>query len=117
MPRPRIYTYSFSSIHQLYIEKVSKKGRSAAELNEVILWLTGYTNDELVRQISAGTDLEAFFISAPGLNPNRLLVTGKVCGVQVDAIEDPITRDIRIMDKLVDELAKGRPMSKILRNR
>ena len=111
----RVFAYSFASIHALYVTKVERKGRTAAELAEVIRWHTGYTQKQLDAQIAAGADLETFFAEAPALNPARALITGVICGVRVEDIEDPLMREIRYMDKLVDELAKGKAMGKILR--
>ena len=111
----RVFAYSFASIHALYVTKVARKGRSAAELDEVIRWLTGYTQAALGAQIAAGADLETFFAEAPVMNPARALITGVICGVRVQQIEDKLMREIRYMDKLVDELAKGKAMGKILR--
>lgn len=113
----RVYGYAFASIYPLYIEKVEKKGRTKAELDEVLLWLTGYTAKQLKTQIDKKTDLEHFFKEASKLNPNRSLITGVVCGVRVEDIKEKTMREIRYMDKLVDELAKGRAMEKILRKK
>jgi hypothetical protein len=111
----RIYGFSFASIYPLYITKVEKKGRTQAELDEVIRWLTGYTAKGLEAQIKKKTTLEEFFAKAPKLNPSRDLITGLICGVRVEDIDHPLMQNIRYMDKLVDELAKGRAMEKILR--
>ena len=111
----RIYWTSFAKVYPLLVAKAEKKGRTRAEVDEVIRWLTGYSQDELQAQLDKGTDFEKFFAEAPGMNPSRALVTGTVCGVRVEAIEEPLMREIRTLDKLVDELAKGRPMEKILR--
>ncbi len=111
----RIYSYSFASIYPLYITKVERKGRTKKELNEVLCWLTGYTQKKLESQMKKMVDLETFFAQATKLNPSRSLITGVICGVRLEEIEDPLMREIRYMDKLVDELAKGRPMEKILR--
>lgn len=111
----RVFAYSFASIYALYVTKVERKGRDRAELDEVICWHTGYTRKQLEKQIAAGVDLETFFAQAPALNPARSLITGVICGVRVEDIEDPLMREIRYMDKLVDELAKGKAMAKILR--
>ena len=111
----KVFAYSFASILALYVTKVERKGRTAAELDEVIRWHTGYTQKKLEAQIAAGVDLETFFAEAPKLNPARALITGVICGVRVEEIEDPLMREIRYMDKLVDELAKGKAMGKILR--
>ena len=105
---------SFSSVYPLYVAKVEKKGRTKAELDEVIEWLTGFDEADLDRHIAQGTTFEDFFAEAT-LNPNVSLVTGVVCGVRVEEVEDPLMRQIRYLDKLVDELAKGRPMGKVLR--
>lgn len=113
--RHRIYGYSFASIYPLYVEKVERKGRTKKELNEVLCWLTGYTAKKFASQIKKEVDLETFFAQATKLNPLRSLITGSICGVRLEEIEDPLMREIRYMDKLVDELAKGRPMEKILR--
>lgn len=111
----RVYAYSFASIYPLYVAKVEKKGRTKAELDQVLLWLTGYTQEQLDSHIARKTNLEGFFADASGLNPTRKLITGVVCGVRVEDIEAPLMQEIRYMDKLVDELAKGRAMEKILR--
>ena len=116
MPKHRIYTMAFSVVYSLYIQKVEKKGRTKAEVDEVILWLTGYSHEQLDAQIEARINFEDFFAQAPALNPNRELIKGVICGVRIEEIEDPLMREIRYMDKLVDELAKGRPIEKILRN-
>ncbi len=105
---------SFSSVYPLYVAKVEKKGRTKAELDEVIEWLTGFDEADLDRHIAQGTTFEDFFAEAT-LNPNVSLVTGVVCGVRVEEVEDPLMRQIRYLDKLVDELARGRPMGKVLR--
>lgn len=112
---PRVYKYKFASIYPLYVEKVEKKGRSKSELDEVILWLTGYSKKEMNEQISKECTLEAFFADAPKMNPSRKLITGVICGVRVQEIKEPLMQEIRYMDKLVDELAKGKKMEKILR--
>ncbi len=113
--RQRVYSISFASVYPLYITKVEKKGRKKAELDEVLRWLTGYTQKGLEAQIKKKTTLEAFFDEAPKLHPARTLITGVICGVRVEEIEDPLMQVIRYMDKLVDELAKGKTMEKILR--
>lgn len=106
---------TFAKVYPLLVAKAEKKGRTKAEVDEVIHWLTGYTTKKLETQIKKETNLETFFKSAPKLNPARRSITGLVCGVRVEDIEDPIMREVRYMDKLIDELAKGRPMEKILR--
>lgn len=110
----RIFTISFASVYPLYVAKVEKKGRTNDELDQVIRWLTGFDESELSRHIADGTTLEDFFADAR-LNPNASLITGVVCGVRVENIDDPLMQKIRYMDKLVDELAKGKPMEKVLR--
>ncbi|MEO6361397.1 MAG: DUF2200 domain-containing protein [Sphingomicrobium sp.] len=112
----RIFTTSFASVYPLYVAKVERKGRTKAEVDEVIRWLTGYSDAELAGVLADGTDFAGFFGQAPSMNPARNLITGKVCGVQVEAVEDPLMREIRYLDKLVDELAKGRKMEKVLRS-
>ena len=112
----RIYTMSFARGYPLYIAKVEKKGRTKAEVDEVIRWLTGYTQKKLEAQIEKQTTFEDFFDQAPKLNPSRALITGVVCGVRIEEIEEPLMREIRYLDKLIDELAKGKVMEKILRS-
>ena len=110
----RIFTTTFASVYPLYVTKVERKGRTRAELDEVIRWLTGFDDAALQRHLAAGTTFEDFFAAAT-LHPNVSLITGSVCGVKVQEVEDPLMRQIRYLDKLVDELAKGRPMEKVLR--
>jgi hypothetical protein len=105
----------FATVYPLYIQKATKKGRRSDEVDEVICWLTGYSRQRLAEQIERRTDLEAFFREAPAFHPNASMITGVVCGVRIEEIDDPTMRRIRYLDKLVDELAKGRPMNKILR--
>ena len=105
----------FAAVYPMYLQKVEKKGRTQAELDHVIRWLTGYSQPQLESQIYARTNFEEFFAQAPALNPNRTLITGVICGVRIEEIEDPLMREVRYLDKIVDELAKGRPMEKILR--
>jgi hypothetical protein len=112
--KPRIYTVSFASVYPLYIAKVEKKGRTKDEVDEVICWLSGYSQQELETQIEKQTDLETFFAKAPKLNPARKLITGVICGVRVEDIQEPTMQEIRYMDKLIDELAKGKSIEKIL---
>jgi hypothetical protein len=111
----RIYKMSFARIYPLYIQKIERKGRTKAELDTVIHWLTGYTEKKVAAQMKKGTDLETFFAEAPKLNPSRSLITGTICGVRVEEIKHPLMREIRYMDKVVDELAKGKALEKILR--
>ncbi|MES2558168.1 MAG: DUF2200 domain-containing protein [Bacteroidota bacterium] len=115
MDYARVFAMSFASIYPLYITKIERKGRSIAELDEVLLWLTGYTQKSLQEQIDKKVDLKTFFAQAPMLHPNVSKITGVICGYRVEDIEDPLMQKIRYMDKLVDELAKGRKMEKILR--
>lgn len=111
----RVYKMSVSSVYPLYIQKVEKKGRTKAEVDQVIAWLTGYSQKELDAQLEKETDFETFFAKASKPNPARLLIKGKICGVQIEEIEEDTMREIRYLDKLIDELAKRRPMEKILR--
>lgn len=115
MTKHRIYTTSFGSVYPLYVAKAERKGRTRAEVDEIMCWLTGYSQGELEAEIVAKTDFETFFAKAPEMNPLRELITGVVCGVRVENVEEPVMREIRYLDKLVDELAKGRSMEKILR--
>ena len=111
----RIYTMTFASVYPLYLTKVQKKGRTQTELDTVIRWLTGYDDAELARHLADGTTFADFFAGAR-LNPNVDLISGVICGVRVESIADPLMQQIRYLDKLVDELAKGRPMEKVLRS-
>ncbi len=111
----RIYTMTVASVYPHYVAKVEKKGRKKAEVDTVICWLTGYSPKELKEQLKKGTNFEAFFAEAPQMNPARSLITGTICGVRIEEIEDPLMREARYMDKLVDELAQGKAMEKILR--
>jgi hypothetical protein len=115
MDRHRIFTTSFASVYPLYVQKAEKKGRKQQEVDEVICWLTGYNSRTLAEQIERKIDFETFFSEAPALHPNVGKITGVICGVRLEEIENPLMRNIRYLDKLVDELAKGRPMEKILR--
>ena len=115
MAKHRIYTTSFASVYPHYLAKAEKKGRTQAEVDEIVRWLTGYQPDALQAQIDARTDFETFFAEAPAMNPARAAITGTICGVRVETVEEPLMREIRYLDKLVDELAKGRPMEWILR--
>lgn len=114
MLKHRLYATSFSDVYPYYVAKAEKKGRTKAELDEIIRWLTGYTQKEFETHLEKGTNFEDFYGKAK-LNPNRKLITGVICGVRVEDIEDPTMRNLRYLDKLVDELAKGKPMEKILR--
>jgi hypothetical protein len=115
MTKHRIYTMSFASVYPLYVAKAEKKGRTKTEVDEIICWLTGYSRGELDAQLEKQTNFEAFFAEAPQLNPSRSLIKGVVCGVRVEDIEEPTMQAIRYLDKLIDELAKGKAMEKILR--
>jgi len=115
MSNTRVFKMSFASVYPLYVEKVEKKGRTKAELDAVIFWLTGYNAKTLKEQMDRKADLETFFAQAPQLNPNAAKITGVICGYRVEEIEDKLMQKIRYMDKLVDELAKGKTMDKILR--
>ena len=111
----RVYRMAFASVYPQYLRKAEAKGRTKAELDEVIRWLTGYSQEGLEAEIAAGTDMETFFTQAPRPNPARSLITGTICGDRVQDIEEPLKREIRYLDKLVDELAKGKAMEKVLR--
>ncbi len=113
--KPRIFTMSFASVYPLYVQKAARKGRTQDEVDQVIAWLTGYRGAALQRVLDAKLDLEAFFAGAPRWNPNAALIRGVVCGVRVEDVADPLMQKIRYLDKLVDELAKGKPMTTILR--
>ena len=115
MQKHRIFTTSFASVYPHYVRKATTKGRTQAELDTIICWLTGYSAEELAAVIEQKKDFETFFHEAPALNPNVAKITGVVCGVRVETVEDPLMQKIRYLDKLVDELAKGRVMAKILR--
>ena len=115
MPRIDVTEMPFSKLYPLLVNKAEKKGRTRQEVDQVTAWLTGYTPADLARQEQSGATYADFFRSAPAMNPHRARITGKVCGVRVEEIGDPLMRDIRYLDKLVDELAKGRPMEQILR--
>jgi hypothetical protein len=115
MTKHRIYTTSFASVYPHYVTKAEKKGRTKAEVDEIIRWLTGYTQKKLEGQLKKQTVFESFFSEAPRLNPSRTLIKGVICGVRVENIEEPTMREIRYLDKLIDELAKGKAMEKILR--
>jgi hypothetical protein len=115
LTKHRIYTTSFASVYPHYVAKAEKKGRTKAEVDEIVRWLTGYTQKELAAQIKKKTNFEDFFAEAPAMNPARSLITGVVCGVRVEEIEEPLMQEIRYLDKLIDELARGKAMEKILR--
>jgi hypothetical protein len=116
-PLERVFAYKFSKIYALYIQKAERKNRTQKEVDEIICWMTGYTAAGLQKQIKGDNDLKAFFAQAPAMNPATRLITGTVCGVRVEDVPDPLMRKIRYLDKLIDELAKGRPMEKILRQK
>lgn len=113
--KPRIFGISFASVYPLYVQKARKKGRTSEEVDAIITWLTGYTGKQLQRVVDDKQDFEAFFAEAPRMNPNTALITGVVCGVRVEDIADPLMQKIRYLDKLIDELAKGKKMATILR--
>ena len=117
MAKHRIYTTSFASVYPLYVAKAKKKGRTKAEVDEVISWLTGYRQKELETQLRKQADVETFFAEAPKINPARALIKGVVCGVRVEDVQEPTMREIRYLDKLIDELARGKSMDKILRKK
>jgi hypothetical protein len=110
-----VYTMSFASVYPLYIAKIERKGRTKEEVDEIIRWLTGYTQKQLNAVLEKKIDFQNFFTKAPKMNPSRSLITGVICGVRVEEIKDPVMREVRYLDKLIDELAKGRAMEKILR--
>lgn len=112
----RVYSMNFASVYPLYIAKAEKKGRTKAEVDQIIRWLTGYTQKQLKAQLKKQTSFEMFFDAAPRMNPARSLITGVICGVRVEEIEEPTMQEIRHLDKLIDELAKGKAMEKILRS-
>lgn len=116
MNKERIYRLLFSSVYPLYIQKAEKKGRSKEEVDTIIFWLTGYTAKSLQQQIDRKTDFETFFAEAPQMNANAKKITGVICGYRVEEIEDPVIQKMRYLDKLIDELAKGKAMEKILRS-
>lgn len=115
MTKPRIYTMTFARVYPLYIAKAERKGRTKTEVDEIIRWLTGYSQRDLEDLVEKQTDLETFFSEAPHLNPSRTLIKGVICGVRIEEIEEQTMREIRYLDKLIDELAKGKVMQKILR--
>lgn len=115
MTKHRIFTMEFAKVYPLYVQKAERKSRSKDEVDQIICWLTGYEQDSLEKQITQRVDFETFFEQAPALNPNRSLIKGLVCGVRVEEVEDPLMQKIRYLDKVIDELAKGKAMEKILR--
>ena len=115
MTKHRIFTTSVASVYPHYVTKAEKKGRTKSEVDEIFRWLTGYSQERLEAQLKARTDFETFFAQAPRLNPARSLIKGVICGIRVEDIEEPLMREIRYLDKLIDELAKGKAMEKILR--
>ena len=110
-----IFKMAFAKVYPMYVQKAERKGRTRDEVDEIICWLTGYSTAELEKQVAQEVDFETFFAQAPAINPNASLIKGVVCGVRVEEVEDPLMRNIRYLDKLVDELAKGKAMEKILR--
>ncbi len=116
MAKHRIYSISVASVYPHYVAKAEKKSRTKAEVDEIIRWLTGYSQEALDEELARKTTFEDFFAQAPRMNPSRSLITGVICGVRVEDIQDPLMQEIRYLDKLIDELAKGRPMAKILRS-
>lgn len=115
MDKPRIYTIKFAHVYPMYVQKAERKGRTKDEVNQIIRWLTGYEDAAINEALSTNPDFETFFANAPTPNPSRSLITGVICGIRVEQIEDKTTQEIRYLDKLIDELAKGKPMEKILR--
>lgn len=115
MSKDSIFTKEFSSIYPLYIQKAERKGRTKEEVDQIIYWLTGYNEDGLKKQIELNNDFDTFFSKAPNLQENRTLIKGVVCGIRIEDVEDPLMQNIRYLDKLIDELAKGKVMEKILR--
>lgn len=116
MTKHRIYTTSFRSVYPHYVTKAEKKGRTKEEVDEIVRWLTGYSQEQLEDQLEKNTDFETFFEEAPQLHPSRKTIKGVICGVRVEDIEEPVMQEIRYLDKLIDELAKGKKMEKILRS-
>ncbi|MEO6080154.1 MAG: DUF2200 domain-containing protein [Steroidobacteraceae bacterium] len=114
-PRHRVFAYKFSKIYPMYVQKAERKDRTKKEVDQIICWLTGYSEAALRQQIKGDNDFGTFFAEAPAMNPKTKLIKGTVCGVRVEDVQDPLMRKMRYLDKLIDELAKGRPMEKILR--
>ena len=115
MPKHRIFAMSFAKVYPMYVQKAERKDRTKAEVDRIICWLTGYSQAELRKQIKQENDIETFFAQAPAIHPNSALIKGVVCGVRVEDVEDPLMKKLRYLDKLIDELAKGKEMEKILR--
>lgn len=115
MTEHRVFAMEFGKVYPLYVQKAERKGRTKEEVDQIIFWLTGYDGEGLRRQIELGNDIETFFAQAPAIHPNSALVKGVVCGVRVEEVEDPLMQKIRYLDKLIDELAHGKAMDKILR--
>ena len=115
MPEHRIFATAFAKVYPLYVQKAERKNRTKEEVDQIICWLTGYNQEELLEQIDRGSDFATFFAQAPAIHPNTSLIKGVVCGVRVEEIDDPLMRKIRCLDKLIDELAKGKSIEKILR--
>lgn len=115
MTKHRIYSISFASVYPLYVNKAERKARTKTEVDEIIQWLTGYSRPDIQAHLDKQTTFETFFEEAPMLNPNRRLITGVICGIRVENIEEPLMQEIRYLDKLIDELARGKSMEKILR--
>lgn len=116
MDEHRIYSVNFAVIYSAYLTKAERKNRTKAEVDQIIYWLTGYSHTEFEKLLKHETSIETFFSKAPKLNPSRKLITGVICGIRVEDIKEPLMQEIRYLDKLIDELAKGRPMNKILRS-
>ena len=114
-PKNQVFAIIFAKVYPMYVQKAERKNRTKAEVDQVICWLTGYDQAGLQKQITRGTDLETFFAEAPAIHPNSSLIKGVVCGVRIEDLDDPLMKKIRWMDKLIDELAKGKAMEKILR--
>ena len=115
MKKNRIFSTSIAKVYPLLVAKAQKKGRTKAEVDEIIRWLTGYSQPQIERHLHNGTNYQSFFAQAPRMNPGRTLITGVVCGIRIESIEDPTMRESRYLDKMIDELAKGKAMDKILR--
>lgn len=115
MTNEKLYKTSFAKVYPYYIAKAERKGRTKEEVDEIIKWLTGYTQKQFEKHLEKGTDFESFFTKASKINPKRILIKGVICGVRIEEIKDRIMREVRYLDKLIDELAKGRPIEKILR--